>query len=595
MLNVELTVKLTVAAPFSTRSSEMGDIGVDSPLARTHAGRPYVPGTLVKGRLRQSWQELHSAAGERFDPNVDELLGKPTANDTLQRNGDVEPRRGRLYFSDFSLSQELDKAPQITRIQMDAALGSVRKGSYQVIETPSISGERLVFTGSIRYCALDPEGVKQIINYVETGLRWTTGLGAERTVGFGRLIDVAVEEKTTPIVESGSGATSSSNELYLLIKFGGPFCVAKRRISDNLFQSDIVIPGAVLKGAVAFNWSVLRGKQGARIAEGFDPERPELSRHFEKVRFRQALPCSANEDRKATPVFPPLSLARAGDSLYDVLLCDQPKLIDGKTAAFRIDWKDDAEAVVLRDFGWPQVKTQLRVRTAISGSQRRAEESMLFAYEQVQTGDLQWSARIDLHAVPENDCARAEAQLRSLLALGIHGLGKTKVSGQVTIGESIPSAGAKAEVGNDLVAITLQSPAILCDPRRITRASGQQELLEAYSEAWDDISSKTLKLVRYFAHQSLAGGFYLHKRFQPGKDYAPWLLTDPGSVFLLRKQSGGADGWIETSAQNGLELPAWARERYGNHWTTCPYLAENGYGEIAVNLDVHTTKRPESR
>jgi hypothetical protein len=41
----------------------------------------------------------------------------------------------------------------------------------------------------------------------------------------------------------------------------------------------------------------------------------------------------------------------------------------------------------------------------------------------------------------------------------------------------------------------------------------------------------------------------------------------------------------------GLPLPVWALAEYGQYnrelWETCPFVPENGYGEIAVNLAWH--------
>ena len=78
-------------------------------------------------------------------------------------------------------------------------------------------------------------------------------------------------------------------------------------------------------------------------------------------------------------------------------------------------------------------------------------------------------------------------------------------------------------------------------------------------------------------------------------------LTTAGSVFVLRpRPSRETDAcltvreWLAT----GLPLPAWAEARYarndqaGDHWTNCPYLPENGYGQVAVNLGVHWDLQP---
>src|SRR5947209_4277474 len=166
MLEVTLAVELTVQAPFSTQSSSMGALGIDAPLAKTHDQQPYIPGTLLKGKLRQSWRELSTASGPLFAPDENHLLGQPTGNDADGQNGHVEPRRGLLYFSDLVLSAA-PKSIETTRIQMNPELGSVKKGSYQVIETPCPSGGRLTFAGSIRYFVQDSRTALQIRDFVE--------------------------------------------------------------------------------------------------------------------------------------------------------------------------------------------------------------------------------------------------------------------------------------------------------------------------------------------------------------------------------------------------------------------------------------------
>ena len=99
--------------------------------------------------------------------------------------------------------------------------------------------------------------------------------------------------------------------------------------------------------------------------------------------------------------------------------------------------------------------------------------------------------------------------------------------------------------------------------------------------------------MRFFASQSLAGGYQV-LRFQANKPYNPFLLTDPGSVFVLRASGdiASAQASIAQWLHAGLSLPGWAQARYGNHWRTCPFLPEDGFGEVAVNLPCHVEKKP---
>lgn len=82
-------------------------------------------------------------------------------------------------------------------------------------------------------------------------------------------------------------------------------------------------------------------------------------------------------------------------------------------------------------------------------------------------------------------------------------------------------------------------------------------------------------------------------RFKAGADYAPHLLTSAGSVFVLGISKPEKAGRARTHWMvKGLPLPEWTRERYGDgpgpvDWRRCPFTAEDGYGEVAINLECH--------
>jgi hypothetical protein len=112
-----------------------------------------------------------------------------------------------------------------------------------------------------------------------------------------------------------------------------------------------------------------------------------------------------------------------------------------------------------------------------------------------------------------------------------------------------------------------------------------------YEDAWRSLSRGALELVSYFHRVSLAGGDYLKNRFQHKQsEYRPYLLTDAGSTFVLRASGAEASTLIDCWARFGLPLQKEVAVFYGlpvndptNWWQRCPYLPENGYGEILVN------------
>lgn len=617
MQDVTLEVTLILQGPILTHSTVPGASHLSSLFARNRQGRHYIPGSLVKGRLREAWAELESAAGNflqtRCGLTKEQLLGEVSGNQ--QNNAaSTAPKRSRLYFDNFEDRRERTAEPEPERvryrIKLDEARGSVSKGAYQVIEAPYAAGEEVSFIGQIHFRTSDTEQAEKIKECIQIGLRWVTNLGANCNVGFGRLLDAQVMRGVSPESEANVVTATGAERWELVIKPELPFCITRRRVADNLFESEDIIPGAVLKGSVAHTLRTLRGDSPDEgIVAGADPTRPELCANFHLIRFTHAFP--APENQRTRPVTPPLSLvkvrdeANKRDDVYDVALFQKPILVQNKqrewiAPTFAIDWKNDSD--VQQVFGWMRPKRELRVRTKIDAKRRKAEDEQLFAYEMVVPDETDWYASIDLSAIVDLATRRkVEEQLLSLLAHELHGFSKTKVKVKVAsqaAGSLLPKFASNrtpqfdTQTQEQFWVVTLQTPTILCEPQTVN-SSG---LFDAYQQAWTQLSSSALQLKHFFAQQSLSGGYYLYRRFMKDSAYFPYFLTEPGSVFVLAAMPGkeaNAQAYIDDWLACGLPLPAWAITEYqrdglsGDDWRNCPYLREGGYGEIAVNLAVH--------
>lgn len=607
-------IRLRLAGPVLTRATAMGDYGVDAPVARAVAGgagrgRPILPGSLVKGKLCDAWRELVAAAPAETAAALGEG-GERIAEWLGERNdrGGWEPRRGRLHFGDLAAERDGGRARRY-RVQLDPKLGAVRPTALQTVECPFGPGEEVEFTGEVRVVPRDDGELERLRGALEAGLRWTPSFGALRGAGFGRLL--AAEVAVLPAPAPAPAAATEGARLSLAYTIGAPFCLAREQPVDNLFVSRSEVAGGVIKGVLASTWNERLGRRsGDPIGEGCDPDRPELARHFARVRFTHAFPARRVEPL-LRPVTPPLSLVWAGKGeagrLADVLRLGEPALLpdaEGRlqAPAFAVDWKPAQRQEVRELYGWAAPATELRVRTAIDAATRRAAEAQLFAYEMVVPGEGEvWLGAADLGDVPDSDRAATRAQLVELLAGGLRGLGKTKAPvavaacGPEAVQPSVPRRSPPE--GDEPWAVALQTPALLCDPERLGPGAGREELGAAYTEVFGELSGGALELVDggYFAAQRLAGGEYLWRRFFAGRPYRPLLLTEAGSVFLLRpatKRREEAAGVLERWERHGLPLPAWARGRSaaapGDEdwalWDRCPYLRHNGYGEIAVDL-----------
>jgi hypothetical protein len=129
----------------------------------------------------------------------------------------------------------------------------------------------------------------------------------------------------------------------------------------------------------------------------------------------------------------------------------------------------------------------------------------------------------------------------------------------------------------DLYALTLLTPAMLTDPR------SDKPIEQQYV---DHIEGHTGgKLLRSFTSRRLAGGHIAKRRrpYGPGTFY-PFVLTEPGSVFLVK---GRDHGKLAEIARFGLP-PVALTGVDPLTWKNCPYLRENGYGEVAFSLINHS-------
>ena len=609
MLRADINICLEIVGPLLTKSTAPGEYGLDAVVARNSDGVPYIPGTLVTGKVRESLEQLSecSAGVDWFDPDSPAWLG-------AKSNRGV-PQSKRLLFSDFLLSCEAGNGVR-TRIRIDPERGAAVKGAQLLIDAPFGIREPLYFTGRLTLFVQDDETLQSMQRHVEAALKWITQLGGYRTIGYGRLQKVNMGKPMQRVIIPPRYCSQTAGSLDVLIRPEAPFCIARKpRTDNNLFESDAIIPGAALLGSISTTWKELTGGSSCTsVADIRDDERTDLRESFNHIRITHALPSA---DSLVRPVVPPLSLvkvdAKGCKPYYDVALLSGPCLIHGQAPAFGVDWKISAD--VEEDFGWPGLRRELRVRTAIDRTTLRSKEAELFAYEMIVPDNNNWHARIDLDGLEEDDPA-VGPQLASLIEHGIAGLGKTKTPADVRIlpaGSVKPALASHPEPRDGLWIITLQTPAILYDPKSLINSRSRTNTLAAYQQVWKELSQGNLQLIRHFSRQSLVGGDYLFNRFQKGrgennraKNYSPWLLTDPGSVFVFQAESGR-----ETEAKNhilqwlahGLELPSWAVARYtrkmengerlpGDHWRNCPYIRQNGYGEIAVNLEVHWSHCP---
>jgi len=243
-------------------------------------------------------------------------------------------------------------------------------------------------------------------------------------------------------------------------------------------------------------------------------------------------------------------------------------------------------------------------------------DEKLYSYELVRPDGLTWRSNLDLSDVKDTDTVKA-AETRATLISELAALlnespllfGKTSTRAKVTLTNGASPLAPEPinhDANSDLWIVLLITPALLLDSRKFVRA-GRDELRGAYQAIWTEFTcwgqESPLTLVRYFTGESLVGSNYLFNRFQGRTgNYFPHLITDAGSVFVLTSKPedrAKAQTQLKQLLIGGLPLPQWAVKHFkrgehnGDYWQNCPFLPQNGYGEIAVNRTEQSARLPE--
>jgi hypothetical protein len=589
LIRYRFTVGITFIAPIISQSSGALRLGLDAAMLRDRNGTPAIPGTLIQGNLRHAWDALFK--------------------DTLglgQESKDGSPQRGHLNFSEFWVYSSGKRFADLRyRIKIDEKTGKVETGAIQTIESLFPAGEPVKFTGDIFGWFADDQQAEVFKIKISKGLYNMATAGAFNGVGFGRV--KTVELCCTKIKPATMDYHATGDQIGLMLKPDRAFCFSRHRAGnntpfnedikrdkpglDNRYVSEDFIPGGAIKGSIATLLQLLSDRNKGDDAD-CHPDFPLLSQHLDQIVFTHAQPAVVGQHTCKRGHALPKSVVMADDKFFDVARKDKPGLINKKAPAFSTDWKpkDWTAAGSDKRLNLPAYLDDSRsliLHTEIDAETGASKDHQLFSIEAVNPKDHEWLANITL---PKDIDANARQalyeELKRLFSLGLHWLGKTEASAGVALTAPFAVPGAHAFTpGQQAITITLLSSACLLPvvsaDKTVQPTNGSKELLKAYRASWEKLSGGSLELHHFYAEQQLVGGHYLHERFGKGKPYNPRIFTTAGSVFVFK---------VKNPAQAKTLLDNWSKyglpqlEGFSDNWRENPYIAQNGYGEIAVNL-----------
>ena len=592
----ELT--LVIAGPFLVGDTAVNTYGLDLSFHRDWQDRLVIPSSQIKGLLRSSLAVIKQC-GALSALNIETLFGQASGEEA----GDYLPRRGRLDFSDIACLTDTPLQTDLQyRVAIDEASGVAAHRKLRTVEQPFGSGQEIKCTGSIFLWSDDIETAKETIGYLLCGLRWITALGGQRGIGYGRLM--SAEIGLPQQLNMTQTATGCENTYYIAITAEEPILVGGVKLpKSNFVTSELELPGGLIKGALAAGLNRAHGRAPHmnldKAAAPSFPGYEALVEHFDKVHINHGFPCLQGEPR---PTRLPLSTVEFGKDVRDTALSLQESpMMDGQAPAYEPDWK---EQTAYFGTAFPPLITM--TRTGIDASSRRVAEGQLFtelAMAPTTSNGCTITWLSDVHVEAADGLPQQEilAQLAQALQSNLHHLGKRNRHVTVTVlsGKAPTAIPSFESVKDGVTLITLQSDAIMIDPDMVRDLGVDQDLRQLYRSYWEEISNGCLEMDDVWAKQVFAGGYLYHRYLGADEDpkhYRPYYLTQAGSTFRLRVLPGQKAQLILASwAESGLPLPAWAMTAYSKPdrylWQTCPFVPENGYGEIAINLKWHWEKR----
>lgn len=624
---VRLSVALTLRSPFMFQGLANAMLGIDAAHLRDERGRPIIPADQIKGVLKAACVVLEKHAPSlapdvKRTPNdrpkrlLERLFGA-VSPDHIENNFESydRPDRGLLIAGDLAASLPEKSELTTTRIEIDDETGAVKSGALQVVELVAPFGKEVEFTGTFTLLAedgVDPERAETLLS---RALALVPAIGAFKSAGFGEVtaskVKIAADPKDAALP---GGGTIQEDRLRLAyrVTFDRPILVNAERVTDNLFAGAAVVPGAAFKGALA-------GMMKLAVA---DPEAGgDWGKSLAALRISHAFP--ENDDGELSGLPLPASLLSWPDggetNFADALLLGDlsPQVpVSGFTTMVRdpedntlrpmaplhpLDWKGDSFSDGRRFPKPVGLPPQPRTHVSIGADTLVAKDQDLFTTVaqgvllKDRTTERKWRVVMDFQDV-ENPEHRAI--LRQLIEGGLVPVGRTgafacfkpvtmddppndaKRLGRLRLAQA---PGALAVAGHpDLYALTLVTPALLTDPQ--SEASIEQQ----YKCHIEVATGGTL--LRHYTIRRLAGGYIATRRRPYGKTYYPFVLTDAGSVFLIK---GGDAAKLASIARSGLP-PVVLSNAEPLTWKNCPYLRENGYGEAAFSLVDHANLAAEA-
>ena len=614
----ELQVKLSVKAPLISSGGGDAVRNLNQVFYQTASGELALQHSHIKGKLREAMQEMQKYGC--FFPIIDlqSLFGQGCSKDEISPvllKSTLLPHRARLHFSDFLLSDKSLNLPpdqhRLTKVSINSITGTSKENFLQVIENRFKSGDIVIWSGVISFFSKSEEAAL-IAKNLTLGLKWITAFGGSKGSGFGCLESVTTElYEADSFLPEKSAIPRSHDGISLHLEFIDDLIIGGMSRGTNFIKSETVIPGGVVKGSLARFLNQLCdtvpdteaiGMNNRKVVDHF----PLLTKYFSALQFSHAFPVHAAQENR--PVVIPFSAVKTSvgeelDAYFDVALLQKPSLDrNNKAPEFQVNWKNSG--FLQEYFGWASCDIINKTRTAIDPKTRRAKDESLYTFQYLtpfnagsEKEKVKWIANLRFPDLKPSEQEQLLDEFIKAIHQGWSVLGKRGSCFSFTVRDGLAQDVilplSEAVYDKDIAVVVLQSDALMFDGMSIAAHHQKPDLQSIYNDYWQEITEHSCDLVRLFTRQKFSGG-YLAKRYKIYPHYYPFILTEAGSVFVLRiKNREKAEKILLHLQKKGLPLPSLIARRVLENrepWELCPFVSENGYGEIRINQPWHCSR-----
>ena len=614
----ELQVKLSVKAPLISSGGGDAVRNLNTIFFRSASGELALQHSHIKGKLREAMLELQKYGCFSSEIDLQSLFGQGCGKDEItpeNPQSTLQPYRARLHFSDFILADKalnsLTGQSKLTKVSINSITGTSKENCLQVIEKLFKSGDIVIWSGVISFFSKSEEAAL-IAKNLTLGLKWITAFGGSKGSGFGCLESVITElQPVTFSPQQKSAMSGALDGISIHFEFSDDLLIGGVTRGTNFIESETVIPGGVIKGSLARFLNQLCdtvpdteaiGLNNRNVVDHF----PMLTKYFSALQFSHAFPVSTAQERR--PVVIPFSAVKTSvgeerDAYFDVALLQKPSL-DGnnKAPVFQVNWK--SSGFLQEYFVWASCEIINKTRTAIDPKTRRAKDKSLYTFQYItpfkagsETEKVKWIANLRFPDLEPPEQEQLFGEFIKAIHQGWCVLGKRGSRFSFTVRDSLAQDTilplSESVCDKDIAVVVLQSDALMFDGKAIAAHSRKPDLQGIYNDYWQEITEHSCELVRFFSRQKFYGG-YLAKRYKLSQHYYPIIVTEAGSVFVLKiNNREKAEKILLRLREKGLPLPSTIVQRVPEnreHWELCPFVPENGYGEIRVNQHWHWSR-----